>query len=347
MTQKWYDKLEKNHDVVLSCRIRLARNFNDMMFAKQMKPDDTELLLKRARDIVPGLCQLDQEPYDFYEVSHLRDIDKASMVEWHIISDKLAGKTAATGLILSKDEEIGIMINEEDHTKIQITQEGMNLSRALDKANEIDDYISEHCEYAFDPRYGYLTGSPTDVGTGLRASYFLFLPALGLTGKIDQLTEEVNKYGIQIRSVYSDTNKNFPHIYQMFNKTTLGRSEGEIIDHLNQITVQTVEQERKRREYILSVNSDEIEDKVYRSYGVLKYARKITTVDSLLMLSQLKFGIDVNLLEFASDLNIIKTMMEITPANIQKICGKQMSRNERDRYRALYLNRVLPAVVSR
>jgi protein arginine kinase len=210
---------------------------------------------------------------------------------------------------------------------------------------KVDDYFSDRLGYAFDDRYGYLTSCPTNVGTGLRASYIMFLPALSMGGKVEKLSEEIIKYGAQIRNIFGEGTKSYGHLFQISNKTSLGRSEGEIIDNLDQIVTQSMNQERKRREYILTVNSEEIEDKVYRSYGVLKYAKKVSTADAMLMLSQLKLGKDSDLIKFREECNLHQLMMEITPANFQKIIGKTINRSERDRYRAEYLNKKLPELV--
>ena len=218
----------------------------------------------------------------------------------------------------------------------------MNMEKALLDADRIDDFFSEQLGYEFDDRYGYLTSCPTNVGTGLRASYMVFLPALNITGKIDKLAEEIGRYGAQIRGIYGEGTKGLGHIFQISNKTTLGRSEKEIIDNLEKIVEQAILQERNLREYLLNMNGDEIEDKVYRSYGVLKYAKKINTVDALMMLSQLKLGLDVGLMKLKEPLNVHKLMMEITPANLQKSLGKSIGRGERERYRAEYINKKLP-----
>ncbi len=342
--RKWYEEMSADSDVLISCRVRLARNIKGNLFSRKMNDQQADQLVQRVLALTNQLEETENEKFYSCKVSALRDIDKSSMVEWHLISPALAQKNQATGIIVSEDECVSVMVNEEDHLRIQVTQGGMNLSSALDKANEIDDYFNEQLGFSFDKHYGYLTSCPTNVGTGLRASYLLFLPALSMAGKIDQLSEEISKYGVQIRNIYGEANKNFGHIYQISNKTTLGRSESEIIENLDQITSQTIEQERKRREYILSINSEEIEDKVYRSYGVLKYAKKLNTGDSILMLSQLKLGMDASIIQFDEEFNVLKTMMEITPANLQKLGKKQMGRNERDRYRAAYLNKIIPSI---
>lgn len=344
MMQKWYEQQHTENDVLISCRVRLARNVKGMLFSKQMKEDQAASLVSHVLSLTKELSQRENEVFVGSNVNTLRDIDKASMVEWHKISKALAQKQQSTAVLLSEDESVSVMVNEEDHLRIQVTLAGMNLYGALEKANHVDDFFHEKCGYAYDQKFGYLTSGATNVGTGFKASYLLFLPALSMAGKMEQLAEDISKYGLAIRTVYGEVNKNYSHMYEIYNKTTLGRSESEIIENLDQITLQTIQQERKRREYILSISSEEIEDKIYRSYGVLKYAKKLSAADSLLMLSQIKLGADSSLLNFKEEFNVVKTMMEILPGNLQKRAQKQMSRNERERYRAAYLNKVLPSI---
>lgn len=343
--QKWYENQSKDSDVILSSRIRLARNLKGSFFPERMEQAAAKEVVDSVLAVTQDLGQKEKKKFYPCRVNGLRDLDKASLVEGQIISPLLAQREIETGLILSEDEKISIMINEEDHLHIQTVYGGMNMVRALEDAMKVDDFFSDRFGYAFDDRYGYLTSCPTNVGTGLRATYLLFLPALSMAGKLEKLAEEISKYGVQIRSIYGEGLKSYGHMYQISNKTSLGRSESEIIDNLDQIVEQAMNQERKRREYILTVNHEEIEDKVYRSYGVLKYAKKVSTADAVLMLSQLKFGVDSNLIEFREDCNLAQLMMEVMPANFQKIMGKTINRSERDHHRAEYLNKKLPELV--
>ncbi|WP_312372727.1 protein arginine kinase [Lachnoclostridium sp.] len=340
--KKWYEEQSADSDVVISSRIRLARNIKGFYFQERMNRESAIQLVNKVTGLTKDLELKENLKFYHCSINKLRDIDKASMVEWHIISPLLAEKELETGLIVSEDEGISVMVNEEDHLRIQAIASGMNMEKAFLDADRIDDFFSEQLGFAYDDRYGYLTSCPTNVGTGLRASYMVFLPALNIAGKIEKLAEEIGRYGAQIRGIYGEGTKGLGHIFQISNKTTLGRSEKEIIDNLEKLMDQVVIQERKRREYLINMNSDEIEDKVYRSYGVLKYAKKINTVDALMMLSQLKLGMDAGLMKLNEPLNIHKLMMEVTPANLQKILGKSIGRGERDRYRAEYINKKLP-----
>lgn len=342
--QKWYEEKIEDSDVVISSRVRLARNLKKYCFQGKLRDEDAAKLVSEVTGISHDLKVENDLNLKSYQVNTLTDLEKASMVEWHMISPMLAENRQSTGLLVSEDESLSIMINEEDHIRIQSISGGLNMNQVWNKANQLDDILSEKFEYAFDDKYGYLTTSPTNVGTGLRASIMLFLPALTMAGKIQHLADEVGKYGAQIRGIYGDGSKSLGNIYQISNQKTLGCQENDILDNLTQIVKQAIVQERKRREYLVTVNNDEIEDKVYRSYGVLKYAKKLSTVDAMTLLAQLKLGIDTQLIELKHELNIFQLMMEIQPANLQKIFGKNIGSTERDHYRAEYVNRKLPEI---
>ena len=267
------------------------------------------------------------------------------MVERHIVSPLLAEKKQATGLILSEDETVSIMINEADHGRIQAIVGGMNLEQAYEEADKTDDIAYEKLHFAYDEKYGYLTACPTNAGTGMRASFMVFLPALSSARMIQKLIEEVGKYGVTIRGIYGEGTKSLGNIYQISNQKTLGNSEREIIDNLNRIVMQVVKQERKRREYMLSVNSDDIQDQVYRSYGVLRYARQISSNDAMTLLSQLKFGLDSGLIKFDREFNIHKLMMGVQPGSLQWSLGKNVGSITRDQARAEYIRKELPTII--
>ena len=343
--QKWYETEVDKKNVVISSRIRLARNLKNYCFQEKLKDEDAQELVSEIMSIKNDLEKSEGIEYNSFQVNKLADLEKASMAEYHMISPLLSGKKQSTGLLSSQDQGMSIMINEEDHIRIQAVSSGMSMKKALERAEKIDDIISEKFEYAFDDKFGYLTSSPANVGTGLRASYLLFLPALTMAGKIQKLSDEIEKYGAVIRGVYGEGKDHLGNIYQISNKKTLGSKESEIVESLTHIVKQAVEQEKKRREYLLTVNGDEIEDKVYRSYGVLKYAKRLNTMDAMTLLAQLKLGVDTDLIKLKEEKNIFQMMLEIQPANLQKIIGKSIASNERDFYRAEYLNHALPELI--
>jgi len=342
---KWYEQIVPDSDVVISSRVRLARNLEIYPFSAKLNEEQAQALVENVKQLAPVLSEKTNKKYYACNISSLSDIDRAAMVERHIVSPLLAEKKQTTGLILSEDETVSIMINEEDHLRIQAIVGGMNLEEAYAEADRVDTILYEKLHFAYDEKYGYLTSCPTNTGTGMRASCMVFLPALSVARMIQKLIEEVGKYGVTIRGIYGEGTKSMGAIYQISNQKTLGMSEKEIIENLKRIVMQVVKQERKRREYMLSVNSDELQDQVYRSYGILKYARQITSDDAMALLSQLKFGLDTGLVKFDREFNIHKMMMGVQPGSLQWTLGKSVGSLTRDKSRAEYIRRELPTII--
>ncbi len=342
---KWYEQNAPDSDVVISSRVRLARNLENYPFSAKIEEEQAIALVNEVKGITGSLSEKDNRRYYACNISTLSDIDKIAMVERHIVSPLLAEKEQATGLILSEDETVSIMINEEDHVRIQAIIGGMNLDVAYGEADRIDDIAYEKLHFAYDEKYGYLTACPTNAGTGMRASCMVFLPALSAARMIQKLIEEVGKYGVTIRGIYGEGTKSLGSIYQISNQKTMGNSEFEIIENLKRIVLQVVKQERKRREYMLSVSADEIEDQVFRSYGVLRYAKQISSDDAMTLLSQLKFGADCGLIKFDREFNIHKLMMGVQPGSLQWTLGKNVGSVSRDQSRAEYIRKELPTII--
>jgi protein arginine kinase len=342
---KWYEEVVPDSDVVISSRVRLARNLETYPFSSKITDEQAVSLVDEVKKISPALNEKGNRKFYACNISSLSDIDKTAMVERHIVSPLLAGKEQTTGLILSEDETISIMINEEDHVRMQAIVGGMNLEKAYEEADRIDDIAYEKLHFAYDEKYGYLTACPTNAGTGMRASCMVFLPALSSARLIQKLIEEVGKYGVTIRGIYGEGSKSLGNIYQISNQKTMGNSESEIIENLKRVVFQIVKQERKRREYMLSVNTDEIEDQVFRSYGVLKFARQISSDDAMTLLSQLKFGKDCGLVKFEREFNVHKLMMGVQPGSLQWTLGKNVGSLTRDQSRAEYIRKELPTII--
>lgn len=336
---KWYENKAED-GVVISSRVRLARNVAEYHFAAKMKDKECEALAGRVRGMAAELEGRDGMKYYSCSVNKLSELEKASLAEWYIISELLAKKRQETALVLSEDEGVSIMVNEEDHIRIQAVAPGADLNGAYARAARVDDCLEE-LGYAFDDRYGYLTTSPMNAGTGMRASFLVFLPAVTMMGKIQKLADEVGKYGVMIRGIPGDGTKTQGYLYRLSNQKTLGCTEHEIMENLKQILRQIVEQEERHREYLFLTNKDEMEDKAYRSFGVLRYAKKITTEDGLMLLAQLKMGRDMDLIEVNPTLSLYEQMIRIQPANLQKMCGKSLNSAERELYRGEYLNRLM------
>lgn len=338
---KWYEEKGINDDVVISSRVRLARNISRYNFSKRL---DDVTASQLVEEVAKAFENYSDENGGYYTCNpdKMSEIERLAMVERHVLSPAMSSKKQATGLIMSENESATVMINEEDHVRIQGLSGGMNIEKAFQMANELDDYADEKLGFAFDEKYGYLTSCPTNVGTGLRASYMVFLPALGGANKINRLSDEVAKYGVTLRGIYGEGTNGLGNIYQISNQKTMGSTEQEIINNLNSIVIQVIKQERKRREFLLANNYDEIEDQVYRSYGVLKYTRQINSKDAMTLLTQIKFGVEAGIIHFAENFHIYEMMMAIQPYSLQCQNGKYVGSNVRDKLRAEYLNKNLP-----
>ncbi len=344
---KWYEQQGKNSDIVLASQIKLARNLKEYPFSSKLSKEQAKQLVELVREKLVGLIDEDGS-FLSCSLNNLTASERMALAERYILTKDIVKKEQETGLILSNDEAKSIVINDEDHLQIQVISNGTNIEKAFEMANQIDDAACEEMEYAYHRKYGYLTSSPNNLGTGMKASYIVFLPALSLAEKITFLTEEVKKYGILLEGLYGEGKETIAPIYQVSNQKTLGTSEMEIIENLNQIIKQIVSEERKRREYVLNQNFNEMEDKVYRAYGILKYTKQMNTKDAMKLLSQVKFGFDTGILkeESKKKSNIFKMMIEIQSNNLKTRLGKTLETEQRHRLRAQYINKNIPNILS-
>lgn len=335
----WYLENGKESDVVVSTRIRLARNLKDYYFESKLSQEQKQEMLDKIKEIVPSLGY----GLKFFLLKDMDDITKMSLVEKHLISPDFAVKDGDEKAILINDEEnICIMIHEEDHLRIQVFNPGFDLESALNLAIEIDEKIGRLLGYACDEKYGFLTACPTNVGTGMRASSMVHLPALSKTGNITKVLDVINNFGMNIRGVYGEGSKVQGDLYQISNKQSLGISEKEIIKNLNVITEKIMEQERLARK-ILGKNTVELEDSVYRSYGILTNCKKIGSSECRELLSDVKLGTDLGIIRELTDLKVNELELYTKPANLQKKLGKKLDAYERDIKRAEVIKQIIQA----
>ena len=275
----------------------------------------------------------------FFKLKDMDDITKMSLVEKNIISPEFISNK--DGSILINDEEnICIMIGEEDHLRIQVFNYGLDLENTLNLAIELDEKINETLGYAINKKYGYLTACPSNLGTGLRASVMLHLPALEHTGNVRKILNNVSNFGISIRGIYGENSKSTGDMYQISNRQTLGITEKEIIERVKVISEKIIEQERKARR-MLTDNKIEFEDMIYRSYGILSNCRKISSEETRELLSDIKLGVDLGILDELTDLQVQKLYLYTKPANLQKYLGEQYDTYERDIKRAEVIKQIL------
>ena len=333
----WYLENGKDSDIIISSRIRLARNIEEFPFKIKMIKEDKNKLLEKVKFITPSIGY----GLKFLYLKDMDDITKMSLVEKHILSPEMALKKEQEGAILINNEEnICIMLNEEDHIRLQVFASGLDLQNTLNLAVEIDEKLDKLLGFSFNEKYGFLTACPTNVGTGLRASVMVHLPALKMTGNLNKLLHIVNSFGMTIRGAYGEESKAKSDIYQISNNQTLGITEKEIVTNLENITKKVMEQERLARKY-LAKNSDDLEDKVYRSFGILTNARKLTSEECDNLLSNIKLGTDLGIIEELDDRKVKELMLYTKPANLQKRVGKLLDANERDKKRAETIKQII------
>lgn len=330
----WMNAEGPDSDIVLSSRIRLARNLSEYkfptLFSSEEANDIIRIIEEKANNWdVDGISQ-----FELLKMVELQPLQKRVLVEKHLISPTLAEGSGNGACLLSENEEVSIMINEEDHIRIQCIFPGFQISEALIMANTIDDWLEEDVNYAFDEKIGYLTSCPTNVGTGLRASVMMHLPALVLTHQMNQIIPAINQLGLVVRGIYGEGSEALGNIFQISNQITLGKSEEDIVEDLKSVVGQLISQERSAREALVKTSNIQLEDRVFRSYGVLSNCRIIETKEAARCLSDVRLGIDMGYLKNISK-NILNELMILTqPGFLQQYAGGPLRPDERDFRRA-------------
>ncbi len=329
---KWLKGTGPEEDVVISSRVRLARNLNHYKFPQQMNLKDIESVTNEILNAANE--NINNENYKFVRVKDLGYLDKGSYVEKHLISPELVQNPMKSSVLLRDDEKVAIMINEEDHIRMQILSPGLNLEESWNLCSEIDDRLEENLDYAFDQKLGYLTSCPTNVGTGLRASVMLHLPCLVYTRYINNIIQAVNQIGLTVRGLYGEGSEALGNLFQISNQTTLGETEEEMIQKLKNVAYQIINKERDIRKGFVSKRKIEIEDKVFRSYGILNHARVISSREAMKLLSNVKLGAEIGFIEKVDMKEISNLMILTQPASLQKCFKEEMTKEERDIKRA-------------
>ncbi len=321
-------------DVAISSRIRLARNIEAYPFTTRMTKAQSAELLSKVKDAVFDGEEAKNREFSFLELQSMNALDRQFLVEKHLISPEFAEGDISRAAIISKDGKISIMVNEEDHLRLQCIFPGMQTDEAWKLCSDIDAKLERKLEYAFDKNFGYLTCCPTNVGTGIRASVMLHLPALSMTGYIKEILENCSKIGVAVRGAYGENSEASGNMFQISNQVTLGQTEEEIIAGIGNITSQISEQERLLRSELYGQNPLRLEDRIFRSYGVLRNARIISSEESLKLLSDVRLGIIMGFIRGLELEDLNEIMLMIQPAYLQKLSGGQLKPDERDQRRA-------------
>lgn len=329
----WYLQREENSDVVISTRIRLARNLTTFKFNIKDKEESLKLeetISKELPSLGYGLKLI--------KLRELDEVEKKSLVEKNLISPDFINREYGD-IIINDDENICIMINGEDHINLQVFSSSLHLEEAMNLAVEIDEKMQKLYPIAKNAKYGFLNSMPTNIGTGMRASVMLHLPGLSITGNLEKVLDTIGSFGVEIRGIYGENTKAEGNIYQISNKQTLGISEKDIINNLKILMLKLVEQERIARKY-LTQEKVELEDMVYRDYGILTNCRKLTYSEATRLLSNVKLGVDLGIIQELNDLQVAKMYLYSKPANLQIKAGQTLNSFELNQKRAEIMKQI-------
>ena len=331
----WMNEEGPESDIVLSSRVRLARNLQNHTFSTLLKDEEANAIIEQLEKQLQSLQE--QHDLSMLKMAEMQPLEKRMLVEKHLISPHLAERSSYGACLLSSDEKVSIMFNEEDHIRIQCLMSGLQLTKALEKANELDDEIEEQVDYAFDEKRGYLTCCPTNVGTGLRASVMMHLPGLIITQQMNRIIPAINQLGLVVRGIYGEGSEALGNIFQISNQTTLGKSETDIVHDLTIVVQQIIAQERLAREALVSTMNIQLEDRVYRSLGVLAHSRIIETKEAAKCLSDVRLGIDLGYIKNISKTILNELMILMQPGFLQQYAGAELHPQERDYRRATFI----------
>jgi protein arginine kinase len=333
---EWLSGRGPEREIVVSSRVRLARNLAEYPFTtKATRTQKTELHRKcRERLLTLGL----QRPVFYVDMDKTDEIDRQLLVERHLISRQHASAEGARGVAISNDEAVSVMVNEEDHLRLQVMRGGFQLRAAWEEADRLDDQLQENLDYAFNNRWGYLTACPTNLGTGLRVSVMLHLPALKLTGEIEKVFRAAKDMHLAVRGLYGEGTEAIGDFYQISNQTTLGRSEQEILNEFNDVIIpRIIMTEMSARQVLESERPLALDDKIGRAIGALTHARLLTSEETLFCLSHLRLGVVMGRVT-GLDLSIINQLFLLTqPAHLQKALGKTLDGEARKAARAEFV----------
>ncbi len=333
----WMNMDGPESDVVLSSRVRLARDLKSRKFPNRAGEAENREALAEIEQVALGLIEsgsLLLRGARWFRVDQLQPIDRQILVEKHLVSPQFVQEPINRGVLLSADETVSTMANEEDHLRIQTIHAGLRLRDALDLASQIDDMFEASLDYEYSERLGYITSCPTNVGTGMRASVMLHLPALAMTNRLSGVVQAVSRVGMAVRGLYGEGTESVGNILQLSNQVSLGCSEEEISDNLTALTRQLIDQERSTREALARDLRRQLEDRVHRAYGILTNARILSSQEAIGLLSDVKLGIDLGMLGGLDSRVFTELLILTRPAHLQKFIGRDLSPEERDVCRA-------------
>jgi protein arginine kinase len=331
---EWMKGEGPESDIVISSRVRIARNLRDYPYPMLATNQQSREVLEKVSAVMKHEDLKEISHFTLLPLADMNELQKRVLVEKHLISPNLASESRNGAVILSDNESISIMVNEEDHLRIQCLYPGFQIREAWDLANQVDDVFETELEYGFDEKRGYLTSCPTNVGTGIRASVMMHLPGLVLSQQINRILTAVTQVGLAVRGIYGEGSEALGNLFQISNQITLGQSEEEIIDNLYGVAKQIIEHERAARQKLVQESRLRIVDRVSRSLGILSHAAIIDSKEAAQRLSDVRLGIDLNIIRNVSPSVLNELMVMTQPGFLQQIAGEKLSPDERDMRRA-------------
>jgi len=329
------DSASSKSAIVLMTRIRLARNLAATPFPGWAKPGQREEIFDRCRTAVSNALAM-KRCFNL-PIGDLSDLEKQILVERHLISRELSGAKAGAGVVISKDQAISVMVNEEDHLRIQLLRAGFQLKKAWNAINDFDSSLEDHLDFAFSPTLGYLTACPTNLGTGMRASAMMHLPALVISSQMEKVVRAVNQLGMVVRGLFGEGSDASGSIFQISNQTTLGESEEEIIKRLTSVLQSIIEHELNAREKLLEADAAKLLDKIGRAYGILQNSHVLSSSEAMNLLSLIRLGVDLGAFPDANRSVIDRLFIEAQPGHLQHAQKGEFDPAQRDVLRAVRL----------
>ena len=338
---EWLRGTGPESDIVISSRIRLARNLAEFPFVRQATPEEKTQIAKLVQTKLQSIEQWGE--LLFFELPSLEDVDRQFLVERQLMSREMLEGQGDRLVAVGDDERFSIMVNEEDHLRIQVMCSGLDLASAWERINSIDDAIEQKLNYAFHDTLGYLTACPTNVGTGLRVSVMLHLPALVVTREIEKVFRSLQKINVAVRGLYGEGSQFMGDFYQISNQITLGRTEQDLVETVSEVVPRIIEYERRAREFLMNESEQDLHDDVSRAFGILCTAKKISSEETLHYLSKVRMGVNLGLIRSVDIETINKLFVHTQPAHLQKLRGQDLSVADRNIERAAYLqNHLVP-----
>jgi protein arginine kinase len=336
---EWLRGSGPESDIVISSRIRLARNLANFPFIRRCTEHDRSAIETTVEEKFKTDKALDNMVY--LNVEDLEQVDRQFLVERQLISRELAESEGARSVAIDNTEQFSVMVNEEDHLRIQLMKSGLDLGGAWEQIDAIDSAIEGLIPYAFDDRLGYLTACPTNVGTGMRVSVMLHLPALVLTRQIEKVFRSLQKISLAVRGLYGEGSQAMGDFYQISNQITLGRSEEDLIQQVSDVVPVLIDYERKARSFLINESEKDLHDRVSRAYGILCTAQTITSEETMHLLSSVRMGVNLGLIDDLEIPTVNQLFIHTQPAHLQMLHGSELDSADRNAERAIYLRRHL------